>query len=171
MKYFLAVLGIFLFGNNLLAGISKAPSFELPSIDGKTYKLDSLIKEGVVVIDFWATWCKYCDDELDLLHKLRKEMGDSSFILVGISIDSHRSISRVKAMAKAHKWDFPILLDSSKRVKQKYRVIGLPTIFVINQKGEIVQTRMGYNPSQEEDLKKIIKNALKTGSEKEPGEK
>jgi len=100
---------------------------EFFSSEGESVSLDSLVTTEITVIDFWATWCKYCDDELDLLQKLKKKLGDTTFNLVGITIDSPRSLSRVKAMAKAHKWDFPILLDSSKRVKEKFRVLGLPT--------------------------------------------
>ena len=156
-KVWVFIVSIFLaLSLPLEANKRKAPSFELPSIEGETVSLDSLLKVGPVVIDFWATWCKYCDDELDLLKKLKKEMGDTLFSLVGISVDSHRSISKVKAMAKAHRWDFPILLDTDGRVKEKFRVLALPTIFVVNEKGEIVLTRLGYNPSQERELKKII---------------
>ncbi len=138
---------------------SKAWKFTLEDIDGQRISLDSLLQIGPVILDFWATWCTYCDEELDLLNDLQKEFPDRMTV-VAISLDSPRTLSKIRALRDARGWQFPIVLDSRQTLKRKYRVFGLPTIFVISQDGEILLTRQGYNPAQEEDLRALIQQHL-----------
>jgi len=169
MKVSINFLFLFIVFSTLLFA-DKAPQFNLKNLDGKFVSLDSLLQIGPVVIDFWATWCKYCDDELDLLNELYKEIGDSLFTLVAVSIDNPKAISKIRSIVKARKWKFPILLDSDKKVKKRYKVIGLPTLYVINSEGNIVWTRMGYHPSQRDELRKLLMELI-LPEEKKGGEK
>lgn len=143
----------------------KAPRFNLKNLEGKFVSLGSLLQIGPVVVDFWATWCKYCDDELDLLNELYREIGDTLFTVAAISIDNPKALSKIRSIVKARKWRFPVLLDSDKKVKKRYKVIGLPTLFVINREGEIVWTRMGYHPSQKEELRELLVGLILSNKE------
>jgi peroxiredoxin len=160
MRSFIKISFLFFFMGLLFA--DKAPHFKLKNLDGKFVDLDSLLQIGPVVVDFWATWCKYCDDELDLLNDIYKEIGDTLFTVVAISIDNPKAVSKIRSIVSSRKWKFPVLLDSDKRVKKKYKVVGLPTLYVLNEEGEIVWTRMGYHPSQREELKKLILKILRS---------
>ncbi len=133
--------------------------FSLKDIDGNPVILDSLLQKGMVILDFWATWCTYCDEELDLLNDLQQQYPDQ-LTVVAISLDSPRTLSKIRSLRDARGWQFPIVLDSHQTLKRKYRVFGLPTVFIIDQNGEILLTRQGYNPSQEEEFRKLIQQHL-----------
>jgi len=87
-KFLVAFLLACMLPYPLLAG-RKAPNFKLKNLDGKYISLDSLLKRGPVILDFWATWCTYCDEELDLLNELQKEF-QNLVTVVAISIDNPR---------------------------------------------------------------------------------
>lgn len=70
-------------------------------------------------------------------------------------------------MKESRGWEFPIVLDSNQFLKRKYRVFGLPTVFIIGKNREILLTRQGYNPSQEKVFEGLISKALSDIKSKE----
>ncbi len=119
-------------------------AFVAKDINGNTVALDSVLQEKAVVLDFWATWCKHCDEELD---KLKKHFsGREDVQIIAISQDTKRGLSRVRRMTKAHGWDFPIILDEGKKISSRYGVIALPTVVVIGRDGEVKKKIVGFNP-------------------------
>ncbi len=119
-------------------------AFVATDLHGNTVALDSVLQEKAVVLDFWATWCKHCDEELD---KLKKHFsGREDVQIIAISQDTKRGLSRVRRMAKAHGWDFPIILDEGKKISSRYGVIALPTVVVIGRDGEVKKKIVGFNP-------------------------
>ena len=141
---------------SLMSGSMQAPSFTLRAIDGTTCSLDSLLERGPVVINFWATWCKHCSEEMDMLNELYSELQGNGVTVLGISVDGPRSVSKVKPMAQSRKWNLPILLDTKGEIKAKYRVLALPTLFVVDRTGKVVYTRMGYSPSLKEKIRELL---------------
>ena len=123
------------------APLEKAKDFELRSIDGKTYRLSGL-KEKVVLVNFWATWCKYCVKENPSLDRLYREFKDDDFIVLGISVD--RSVLTVENFLKKNPVSYPVLMDSKGDVFVKtYTLRGIPITFLINKEGYIVEKFMG----------------------------
>ncbi len=119
-------------------------AFVAKDIDGNTIKLDSIVQEKVVVLDFWATWCNHCDEELD---KLKENFsGREDVQIIAISQDTRRGLGRVRRMAKAHGWDFPIILDEGRKISGRYGILGLPTVVVIGQDGKVKKKIIGFNP-------------------------
>lgn len=160
-KYLSIIIMLLLFfpATNLssAAAPEKAKDFELKSLDGKTYRLSSL-KGKVVLINFWATWCKYCIKENPSLDRLYKKFKDDEFIVLGISVD--RSALTIENFLQKNPVSYPVLLDSKGEVFVKtYTVIGIPVTFLINKEGYIVKKLIG---GQDFDSKKFVKsiNAL-----------
>jgi len=122
--------------NERLKLFSKAPDFDFKTFDDKELKLSDF--EGkYVYLDFWASWCKPCVEEMIILNELHKEYGQN-IEFISISID--KSISRAERFWK--KKDYPWVFGHTtiSNVKEKYDVRIIPMYYLINPKGELIQS-------------------------------
>ncbi|TKC19245.1 peroxiredoxin family protein [Robertmurraya kyonggiensis] len=124
-----------------------APDFELVNLEGKTVKL-SQFKGKKVMLNFWATWCPPCKEEMPAIQKFYTEKGDSVQILA-VNLDPN---SNVKEFAEKLKVNFPILLDKNEEVMGAYKILTIPTTFFIDEKGIIINKYLG--PLTVEQMKK-----------------
>jgi peroxiredoxin len=154
----------------LLGGNRMAPLFELETLDGSEVSMESLLEQGPVIIEFWATYCKTCDEELDLLNELMPEFEERNVSVLGISIDSPRNQSKIKPLVNSRKWTMPIPLDPESAVKSKYGVKTLPTLYIVSQEGEIVYSRIGYSPTMGEKIMEIVRDLTPEPEEIPPTE-
>ena len=119
----------------------QAPAFELKDIDGSTVSLSSY-KGTVVLLNFWATWCPSCREEFPSLNKLSRQLKNKKFSVIAVSID--RSVSDVRDFMKKYPSGFTVVVDHSLSVsKTLYKVFVLPTSFLIDKKGVIVEKYYG----------------------------
>lgn len=106
------------------SALEQAKDFELISVDGKTYRLSEL-KGQVVLLNFWATWCKYCIKENPSLDRLYTKFRDDWLIVLGISVD--RSGATLKDFLLDNPVSYPVLLDSRGKVfVRTYTLRGIP---------------------------------------------
>lgn len=138
----------------------KAPTFSLTDLDKKEIALDDLLGKGPVVIDFWATWCKPCIKSLDHVRDMYKDLKEKGLEVIAVNEDDPRNVSKVKPMVSSHRWNFIILLDANKQVKRLYHVAAFPTTFVLDHKGNIRHTHIGYTPGSEKELREEIEKLL-----------
>jgi thiol-disulfide isomerase/thioredoxin len=136
--------------------ILKTPSFVSEDIEGNRIYLDSLLLKGPVIVDFWATWCKYCDEVLDILKQVKDEYKDKISIIT-ISWDTKRTESKIKPLFKSRGWDFPIIIDEGRKIGKKFGVFALPTTIIISPEGDIVYKKIGYTPKEKEEILKVLK--------------
>jgi peroxiredoxin/outer membrane lipoprotein-sorting protein len=131
----------------------KAPDFTLTSLKGEKISLSSL-KGKVVIIDFWASWCPPCREELKIIQKLYDEYKDRGVII--LCINSNEEREKVEDFIDENNYNFTVLLDTDGRVSDNYKVISIPRIFLINKEGIVVKDMTGYSPESEKILKEEI---------------
>jgi peroxiredoxin len=134
---------------------SKAPDFTLKDLNGKTVPL-STFKGKVVLLNFFATWCPPCRAEMPALNKLYHTLKPRGLEVVAVSTD--RSINDIKNFLERYRVDFPILFDSDRSAAKQYRVFSMPTTFLIDRNGMIVEKFYGeYDWTEPETKGKIEK--------------
>jgi len=110
----------------------KAPDFELENLAGETVKLSDY-QGKKVILNFWATWCPPCKEEMPAMEKFYQKAGDDVEILA-VNIDPQYD---VKGFANKMGITFPILLDKNDKVNSTYSVMTIPTTYFINEEGLI----------------------------------
>jgi peroxiredoxin len=136
---------------------SKALDFSLKDAYGKPLSLSSL-KGKVVLVNFWATWCPPCKAEMPSMNRLYNEIRSRGFEIVAISTDN--SISPVKDFLAKNRIDFPVLFDETKSVTRQYHVFSMPTTFLIDRGGMIVEKFYGEEDWTDPVIRKKIERLL-----------
>lgn len=121
-----------------------APDFALENLDGDVIKLSDY-KGKVVFLNFWATWCPPCRAEIPYFIELVEQYGEDGFVVLGVDLDP-RDFSKVPAFVDQQGINYPVLYDT-KRVSGMYGGIqSIPTTFVINRDGKVVEQIVGSRP-------------------------
>lgn len=151
---------------NLSKG-DKAPDFVLPTIDGKETKFSEVRKDPgrkganrVVLLDFWATWCPPCREEVPHLQRLHEKYGKKGLVVIGIAQDSDGAKS-VKPFAEKNKLTYLQLVDVKRQVARAYKVGPIPTTYIIDNAGVIRSVHLGFAKGMEKQLEEEIKALLK----------
>ena len=123
-----------------------APDFQLPNLDGKTVSLSDL-RGKPVLLNFWASWCRPCRDEMPHIQQVYEEWSDKGLVVLAINLGE--SSSKVKEFVQSYGLPFPVLLDTKGDIAQKYNVRGLiPTTFFIDKNGIIQVKKIGAFPNK-----------------------
>ena len=130
--------------SSALGADETAPDFELDRMNGDTFHLDAHRGE-VVVVNFWATWCPPCREEIPGFVKLQKEYGDDGLTIVGVSMDDG-GFSTVRPFAETMNINYPLVMDDGKVGRAYGPVRALPSTFVVGPDGMIQHVRSGYLP-------------------------
>jgi len=161
-KFFKVFLFIFLLTSIEMNNISKvnalnegqeASDFRLETNKNQTIRLEDL-KGKTIVLNFWTTWCTYCQEELAELQTFYEEKGDNVELIAVNLTSSERSKQGVLHFIKKSNIPFTVLLDVKGEVAEQYKIIGLPTTFIIDKKGNIKKKILG--PITSEMLHKQI---------------
>jgi peroxiredoxin len=124
-----------------------APDFALKSSSGENLRL-SEYRGDVVMINFWATWCGPCRQEMPLLDELYSRYQRVGFNLLGVNIDDDSS--RAMDMINELGVSFPVLFDSSKQVSRLYQVDAMPVTVIVDREGNVRHVHQGYKPGYEQ---------------------
>ncbi len=117
---------------------SKAPIFSLESLEGEVVTLDQL-KGKKVLINFWATWCPPCKEELPDMQELYNE-NQNKLEILAINLDPENNVHKFR---DEYELRFPILLDKENHVNELYKVLAVPTSYVIDENGIIINKHIG----------------------------
>lgn len=135
------------------------PSVEVKKLDGTTFNTKDFSNDGKpIVIDFWATWCKPCIEELNAIHEVyadwQKETGVK---VIAISLDDARTMNRVAPFINGRNWTYENYIDPNGDLRRAMNVNMPPHTFLLNSKGEIVWQHVGFVEGNEEELYEQIK--------------
>lgn len=133
--------------------------FELSTIDGRKVKLSDL-KGKIVMVNFWATWCKPCIQEMLMFVKIYEKYKERGFEILAITVDAVEDRPKVVTLAGEQKINFPILYDQS--VASLYGVSTFPTSIFIGKQGTVRYQNTGFSPQTgERDLEIVIEELMK----------
>ena len=137
---------------------SVAPDFALKSSSGKNLRLSEL-RGQVVMINFWASWCAPCRQEMPLLNRIHERYRKTGFVLLGVNIDDNPETART--LAQQLGVGFPILFDADKNVSKRYDVDAMPSTLLIDRGGKVRYIHRGYRPGYETQYETQVRELLK----------
>ena len=142
---------------------NKAPDFTLPDLKGNPVSLNGF-KGKVVFLNFWATWCKPCEEEMPSMQLLYNALKSQNqpFEIVAVSIDSEGP-EVVRKFIERYNITFTVLHDRNGRIKDTYKTTGVPETFIIDQGGIIAEKVWGPRDWRTRDSVKTIMDLLENG--------
>jgi thiol-disulfide isomerase/thioredoxin len=143
-----------------LAGDNRgpAPDFKLDARGGQKLALSQLHGQ-VVMLNFWASWCGPCRQEMPLLEQMYKKYKPMGFTMLGVNVEPDT--------AAAEKWlqetpvSFPVVFDRQNSVSKLYNVSGMPSSVLIDRKGNVRYLHRGYQPGDENTYLNYIRELIK----------
>jgi peroxiredoxin len=153
----LTIVGAGSLASSGLTGLP-APDFALKSSSGENLRL-SEYRGDVVMINFWATWCGPCRQEMPLLDELYSRYQRVGFSLLGVNIDddSGRAMDMIDELGVT----FPVLFDSRKEVSRLYEVDAMPVTVLVGREGNVRHIHHGYKPGYEQKYLNEIRALLR----------
>lgn len=142
----LCLLGLYIAGRRTArkpkatASGNLAPDFSVTDLDGRKLTLSDY-KGKVVLLDFWATWCSPCREEIPHFVEMQNQYGPQGFQVIGVSMDD--DAKPVHEFARQFKLNYPVALGDDKLAQRYGGVLGLPVNFIIDREGHIYSKHLG----------------------------
>lgn len=145
----------------LISGIAqasdKAVNFDLPTSSGRI-QLDQH-KGKVVYVDFWASWCVPCRNSFPWMNQMQKKYKGKGLEIIAINLDKKRELA--DTFLREIPANFTIAFDPEGKTAEAYKVMGMPSSYLINRKGEIVYKHIGFQENSASRMEAHISEALK----------
>ena len=135
----------------------EAPPLALQDLDGRQHRLEGY-RGKVVLINFWATWCEPCRDEMPSLNKLRAGLAGRPFVVLAVNLAEPES--RVRRFMEQVPLEFPVLLDRDTAVAKGWKARILPASFLVGPDGRIRYSVLGEIDWTEERVRKVVQALL-----------
>ena len=161
-KNLLLILFLAIF-TNVQTTLAQLPAVTLKTMDGKTVRTDTLSNDGKpFIIDFFATWCKPCNRELDAIAEVYEDWQEETGVKIfAISIDQAQNINKVKPLVNNHGWEYDVLLDPNGDLKRALGIQMIPFVLICDGKGKIVYKHSGYTDGAETELIDKVRELIK----------
>ena len=117
-----------------------APTFSANDITGDEFRLQDF-RGGIVVLNFWATWCPQCEDEVPVFESVWRDLSDEGVQFVGVAMND--TAAAVSAVAEAQAITFPLIVEEEGRITSAYGVTAVPETFIIDPEGNVAYIHIG----------------------------
>ncbi len=159
-KYVLLLIVAFAFCVNQVQ--AQLPAVTLKTMGGTEVRTDTLSNGGKpFIIDFFATWCKPCNRELDAISEVYEEWQEETGVkIIAVSIDQAQNINKVKPLVSNHGWEYEVLLDTN---SDFLRAVGgqmIPYTLIVDATGKVVYKHSGYTDGAEAELIENVRELL-----------
>jgi peroxiredoxin len=153
-------LAALLVGMSAVADIDKspAPDFTLKSSGGENLRLSEFRGE-VVMINFWASWCGPCRQEMPLLDELYSQYKPMGFTILGVNVEEDSA--QAKQMLKDSPVNFPVLFDNQSQVSKLYNVVAMPSTVLVDRDGNVRYLHQGYKPGFEDAYQQQVRALIR----------
>ena len=145
-------------GGAAIAADGPAPAFSLPDKSGSPVSLDDFDGQ-VVLLNFWASWCGPCREEMPLLVELHQRYAELGFTMLGINVEEDSAAA--DNFLRTVPVSFPILYDRENSVSKLYDVIAMPSTVLIDRDGQVRYIHHGYEPGYENDYQDQIRELVR----------
>ena len=145
--------------SSAIAPATTAPDFTLHAMGGGANLRLKEQRGRVVMVNFWATWCGPCRQEMPQLNRLYEKYKSSGFVLLGVNVDD--DASKAADVAAKLGVTFPVLLDTDKAVSKLYDLSTMPSTVIIDRDGKVRFVHRGYLAGYEDNYEKQIRELLK----------
>jgi len=135
-----------------------APDFTLKSHTGENLRLSEHRGE-VVMINFWASWCGPCRQEMPLLEELYTEYQPLGFTILGVNVEEDSS--KARELLKDIPVSFPVLFDTQSKVSKLYDVVAMPSTVLVDRDGNVRYLHHGYKPGYEESYQQQVRELIR----------
>jgi peroxiredoxin len=140
-----------------LAPGDAVPELSLPGLDGKQVSLSAL-RGKVVLVDFWASWCAPCKDEMPFLEAMYRRLKSRGLVVLGVSVDQERE--NAEAFIAKMKVSFPIVHDGKHAVADRFKPPRMPTSYVLDREGKVRHVHEGFRKSDARKIEQQIEALL-----------
>ena len=146
--------------SSVTAGIKEtaAPDFTLKSISGENLKLSEYRGE-VVLINFWASWCGPCRQEMPVLSELHDKYKALGFTVLGVNVEEDSS--KARKLLEKMSVSFPVLLDNESVVSKQYDVVAMPSTVLVDRNGNMRYLHKGYKPGLEDVYLQQVRDLIR----------
>jgi peroxiredoxin len=135
-----------------------APDFTLKSLEGSNLRLEEY-RGQVVLINFWASWCGPCRQEMPLLDRLHHRYEDTGFAVLGVNVEGE--VEPAQEIVDKTNVTFPILIDESQKVSEMYNLQAMPSTVVVDRDGVVRYIHLGYKPGDEAKYVEVVKKLIR----------
>jgi cytochrome c biogenesis protein CcmG/thiol:disulfide interchange protein DsbE len=141
--------------HNNSSALRPAPDFSLTDLSGRNFRLSDY-QGKVVVLDFWATWCDTCKQEIPHFIALQNKYGSQGLQVLGISMDDDEP--PVRQFQQQFQMNYPVALGNPKLADRYGGILGLPIIFVIDRNGQVAARHVGATEASviEAEVQKLL---------------
>lgn len=137
---------------------TSAPDFTLETLDGPNLRLEEY-RGQVVLLNFWASWCGPCRQEMPVLDRLHQRYEDTGFAVLGVNVEGERAPAQ-KIVDKTNV-TFPVLIDAKQKVSEMYDLEAMPSTVVIDRDGVVRYIHRGYKPGDEAKYVEVVKELIR----------